>query len=253
MTPGRYERQLALPEIGPAGQRRLAASRVLVVGAGGLGSPAAFYLAAAGIGTLGIMDGDAVEASNLQRQILHATSDLGRPKVESAARALRALNPDIEVRPIPARLTRANGPALLARYDFVVDATDSFASKFLVAELCHAAGRPYTHAGIAGFCGQVLTVLPGQSACYACVFEAPPPAEPGPPQGPLGAVPGVVGAIQATEAIKHLLGGGERLIDRLFIYDAWRMTARCVRVRRRRDCPLCRPHAPRTRQSPLFA
>jgi molybdopterin/thiamine biosynthesis adenylyltransferase len=234
----RYARQLALPEIGPAGQRRLAAGRVLVVGAGGLGSPAAFYLAAAGVGTLGIVDGDCVETSNLQRQILHATADIGRPKALSAAETLRALNPDIDVRPMNMRLTRENGAATLAGFDFVLDATDNFDTKFLIADLCHAAGRPYSHAGIARFYGQTFTVLPGCSACYRCVFEAPP--EPtGPPQGPLGAVPGVIGSVQATEAIKFLLGAGTLLTDRIFIYDAWRLTARCVRVARRPDCPLC--------------
>jgi molybdopterin/thiamine biosynthesis adenylyltransferase len=235
----RYARQLALPEIGEAGQQRLAAGRVLVVGAGGLGSPAALYLAAAGVGTLGIVDGDVVDASNLQRQILHPTASLGQPKALSAAATLRAINPGIEVRPLVARLTAGDGPALLANYDFIIDATDNFASKFLIADLCHAAGKPYSHAGIARFCGQALTVLPGRTACYRCVFEAPPATSDGPPQGPLGAVPGVVGAIQATEALKFLLGAASLLTDRLFVYDAWRLTARCVRVARRADCPLC--------------
>ena len=235
----RYARQLALPEIGPEGQRRLAAGRVLVVGAGGLGSPAAFYLAAAGVGTLGILDGDCVEASNLQRQILHATADLGRPKALSAADTLRALNPQVAIQPVVARLTQANGPALLAGFDFVIDATDNFDTKFLIADLCHAAGIPYSHAGIARFHGQTFTVLPGRSACYRCVFEAPPQTPPGPPQGPLGAVPGVIGSVQATEAIKFLLGGGTLLTDRIFVYDAWCLAARCVRVARRSDCPLC--------------
>ena len=235
----RYARQLALPEIGPAGQRRLAAGRVLVVGAGGLGSPAAFYLAAAGVGTLGIMDGDCVEASNLQRQILHATADIGRPKALSAAETLRALNPEIDVRPMTVRLTRENGAATLAGFDFVLDATDNFDAKFLLADFCHAAGKPYSHAGIARFYGQTFTVLPGRSACYRCVFETPPERPSGPPQGPLGAVPGVIGSVQATEAIKFLLDAGTLLTDRIFVYDAWRLTARCVRVARRPDCPLC--------------
>jgi molybdopterin/thiamine biosynthesis adenylyltransferase len=240
----RYARQLALPEIGPDGQSRLAEGRVLVVGAGGLGSPVLFYLAAAGVGTLGIMDGDCVEASNLQRQILHATGDLGQSKAISAAETLRALNPDVDVRPMTARLTRENGAAMLAGFDFVIDATDNFESKFLIADLCHAANLPYSHAGIARFCGQTLTVLPGRSACYRCVFEAPPTVVSGPPQGPLGVVPGVIGSIQATEAIKYLLHAGALLTDRVFVYDSWQMTARCVRVTRRPDCALCGGHSP---------
>lgn len=235
----RYARQVALPEIGPDGQRRLAASRVLIVGAGGLGSPAAFYLAAAGIGTLILIDGDDVESSNLQRQILHSTADLGRPKVLSAAQTLCALNPEIDVQPVVMRLDHANGPGLVAGCDFVIDATDGVDSKLLIADLCHAAVVPYSHAGIARFVGQTLTVLPGRTACCHCVFgELTEPAA-GPPQGPLGVVPGVIGAIQATEAIKFLLGIGTLLTDRLFLYDALRLTSRCVPIARRPDCPLC--------------
>jgi len=237
----RYARHLSLPQIGEEGQRRLSEGRVLVVGAGGLGSPAALYLAAAGVGRIGIMDGDAVEPSNLQRQILHGTADLGRPKAESAAESLRALNPEVDVRPMAERLTAENGPRVLAEYDAVVDATDSFASKFLIAELCHAAGKPYAHGGIAQFTGQVLTVRPGLSACLRCVFERPPEPEPGPARGPLGAVTGVIGSVQAAEAIKLLLGipDAELLVNRVFVFDAWRMTARVVRVARRPGCALC--------------
>ena len=237
----RYARHLTLPQVGAEGQARLAAGRVLVVGAGGLGSPAALYLAAAGVGQIGLMDGDGVEPSNLQRQLLHRTADIGRLKVDSAAETLRALNPEIDVRPLPERLTGANGQRVLADYDVVIDATDNYDAKFLIADLCHAAGKPYVHGGIAQFYGQALTVRPGRSACYRCVFEAPPAPEPGPPRGPLGAVPGVIGSVQATEAIKLLLGAAdnELLLNRLFVYDAWRMTARCVRVTRRPECLLC--------------
>ncbi len=237
----RYARHLTLPQIGAAGQAKLSAGRVLVVGAGGLGSPAAFYLAAAGVGRIGIMDGDVVEPSNLQRQLLHRTADLGRLKVDSAAERLRALNPEIEVCPVPELLTGLNGPRVLAGYDVIIDATDSFASKFLIADLCQSAGKPYVHGGIAQFYGQALTVRPGRSACCRCVFEAPPAPEADVPRGPLGAVAGVIGSVQATEAIKLLLGGadGELLINRLFVYDAWRMTARCVRVARRPGCLTC--------------
>jgi len=237
----RYARQLSLPQIGEAGQRRLLEGRVLVIGAGGLGSPAAFYLAAAGVGRVGIMDGDIVEPSNLQRQILHRAADLGRPKVESAAEALHALNPETEVRPTAERLTAENGPRVLADYDVVVDATDSFASKFLIADLCHATGKPYVHGGVAQFYGQVLTVRPGRSACYRCVFEQPPAREEEPVSGPLGAVSGVIGCVQATEAIKLLLDSadGDMLVNRLFVYDAGRLTARCVSVARRAGCLTC--------------
>jgi len=237
----RYARHLALPEIGAAGQARLSAGSVLVVGAGGLGSPAALYLAAAGAGRIGVMDGDALELSNLQRQILHRTADLGRPKAASAADALRALNPEVEIVPIPQRLTAANGDGVIGGYDVVIDATDSFAAKFLIADLCHAAGRPVVHGGIRAFEGSAMTVVPGRGACYRCVFEQPPPAEEGAPRGPLGALPGVIGAVQATEALKLLLGvpAEALLVGRLFVYDAWRLTARTVRVTRRAECPLC--------------
>jgi len=237
----RYARHLALPQIGAAGQERLSAGRVLVVGAGGLGSPAAFYLAAAGVGRIGIMDGDVVEPSNLQRQLLHRAADIGRRKVDSAAETLRALNPEIDVLPLSECLTGANGPRVLAAYDIVIDATDNFTAKFLIADLCHAVGKPYIHGGLSQFYGQALTVRPGLSACYRCVFEAPPAPEDGPARGPLGAVAGVIGSIQATEAIKLLLSSAdhELLVNRLFVYDAWRMTARCVRVTRRPECRLC--------------
>jgi len=170
----RYARHLALPEIGASGQERLAAARVLLVGAGGLGSAAGFYLAAAGVGAIDVMDGDAVELSNLQRQILHATADLGRPKAESACDAMTRLNPHVKAVPRRERLTAANAPARLHDAEFVIDATDNFASKFLIADACHAANRPYSHAGISRFRGQTMTVLPGRTACYRCVFERPP-------------------------------------------------------------------------------
>ena len=236
----RYARQLILPEIGEAGQERLRAGGVLVVGAGGLGSPAALYLAAAGVGTLGIADADVVETSNLQRQLLHNTSDVGRLKAESAAEKLRALNPHVHVRLHVERLSPVNSERILGGYDFVVDATDNFTAKFLIADACHCARKPYSHAGILGFLGQTMTVHPGVTACYRCVFDSPPDEPAGlRPQGPLGAVPGVIGAIQATEAIKYLLGIGAPLLNTILVYEALKMTFRRVPVRRSPECRLC--------------
>jgi len=234
----RYARQLALPEIGEAGQAKLAAARVLLVGVGGLGSPAGFYLAAAGIGTLGLADGDRLEVSNLQRQIAHTTADIGQLKVASAARTFQALNPDVHVRQHPERLTPANADALLRDYDFVVDATDNFESKYLIAAACHAKHKPYSHAGILQFFGQTLTVVPGQTACYRCVFPDPPPPST-PATGPLGAVPGIIGTIQAAEAIKLVTGAGKLLTNRLLAFDALTMQFREIAVRRNAACPLC--------------
>ncbi len=238
----RYSRHIILPEVGGRGQERLLAGRVLLVGAGGLGSPAGLYLAAAGVGTLGIMDADVVEVSNLQRQVVHATPDLGRPKVDSAAEKLRAINPDVTVRTYPERLTAANALAILAEYDFVIDGTDNFAAKFLVADACHFAGKPYVHAGILRFDGQIMTVRPGETACYRCVFNAPPAPDAVPScsqAGVLGVVAGVVGTLQATEAVKYLLETGALLTDTLLVYDAWRAQFRKAPVKRNPNCPLC--------------
>ena len=240
----RYARHLTLPEIGATGQERLTAARVLLVGVGGLGSPAGFYLAAAGIGMLGVVDSDVLEASNLQRQIAHTTEDLGLPKIASAQRTFQALNPDCRVRGFAERLTSANAPHIFEEFDFVVDATDNFASKFLIADACHAANKPYSHAGILAFFGQTMTVLPGQTTCYRCLFEEPPEEPAGPPRGPLGAVPGVIGSIQALEAIKFITGCGTLLTDRLLTFDALKMSFRVLPLRRNPRCRLCgRPSA----------
>ena len=235
----RYARHLSLPEIGEEGQARLGAARVLVVGVGGLGSPAAYYLVAAGVGTVGIADGDRVDLSNLQRQILHTTKDVGRLKVESAAEKLGALNPHVDVRLHPERLTRENAAEVFSAYDFIVDATDNFASKFMIADVCHELKKPYSHAGLMKFTGQTMTVLPGRTACYRCVFEKEPSESAGVPQGPLGSVPGVLGAIQATEAIKFSLGLGDLLTDSLLVYDALEMSFRRLQVRKNDQCSLC--------------
>jgi molybdopterin-synthase adenylyltransferase len=216
---------------------------VLIVGVGGLGSPASLYLAAAGVGTLGLIDGDVVELSNLQRQIVHETCGIGRPKVESAAEKIRRLNPDVAVRPYPERLTAANAADIVADYDFVVDATDGFESKFLVNDVCVAENKPFSHGGVQRFEGQTMTVLPGRSACYRCVFEAPPPegsvfvcAQ----VGVLGAVAGMLGTIQAVEAIKCIAGAGALLTDAMLTFDALTMTFRKVPLRRNPACPTCR-------------
>lgn len=238
----RYSRHIILPEVGGRGQERLLAGKVLLVGAGGLGCPAGLYLAAAGVGTLGVMDSDVVDLSNLQRQIAHATPDIGIPKVESAAAKFRAINPDVNVRTYNERLTAANALDVLRDYDFIIDGTDNFASKFLVADACHFAGKPYVHAGILRFDGQLITVRPGVSACYRCVFSAPPPAGAVPScsqAGVLGVVAGVIGTLQATEAVKFLLEQGELLTDMILVYNALNAGFRRVSIKRNPQCPLC--------------
>lgn len=236
----RYGRHLALREIGEAGQEKLLQAGVLVVGAGGLGSPAAFYLAAAGVGRIGLIDGDSVEPSNLQRQILHTTSSIGEQKVRSAAERLRELDPAITLTGYPFRLTAANAPDILSGYDFVIDATDNFESKFLIAAACHAAGKGYSHAGIREFYGQTMTVHPGRTTCYRCVFhEEGVATAQAAPAGPIGALPGVIGSIQAIEAVKFLLTIGAPLTNKLLTFDALSMETRIVSVRRDPLCPLC--------------
>jgi len=238
----RYSRHIILSEVGGTGQEKILAGRVLLVGAGGLGCPAGLYLAAAGVGTLGIMDGDEVDLSNLQRQIAHSTPDIGKPKVDSMAATLRAINPDVHVITMQERLTATNALEILRDYDFVIDGTDNFASKFLVADACHFAKKPYAHAGILRFNGQLMTVVPGQSACYRCVFHAPPPpgAVPSCAQaGVIGVMAGIIGTLQAAEAIKFLLGKGELLTDRLLMHDGLRGNFRTVKLARNPQCPLC--------------
>ncbi len=238
----RYSRQLLLPEIGGAGQQKLVAAKVFLVGAGGLGSPAAFYLAAAGVGTLAIADGDAVELHNLQRQILHRTSDVGTPKVRSAQRTLAALNPDTRVIPIAERLTSANALDQLRDYDIVLDGSDNFPTRYLINDACVLLQKPLVHGGIVRFDGQVFTILPGQGPCYRCLFAEPPSTGvvPGCQEaGILGAVAGVIGALQANEAIKYLVGQGELLVGRLVVFNALTSRFREVQIRRDPQCPVC--------------
>ncbi|MBI3948389.1 MAG: molybdopterin-synthase adenylyltransferase MoeB [Armatimonadetes bacterium] len=238
----RYSRQILLREVGGKGQEKLLASRVLLVGAGGLGSPAALYLAAAGVGTLGLIDGDRVDRTNLQRQIAHFTPDIGTPKVESAAAKLAALNPGVKIETYTEHATADNILEIAGRYDFVIDGTDNFSAKFLINDACYFAERPFSHAGILRFDGQLLTVLPGRTACYRCLFGGPPPAGAVPScsqAGVLGSMAGVIGCLQATEALKCLLGAGELLTDRMLIFEALALRFREVKLRRNPRCPLC--------------
>ncbi len=245
----RYARHILLPEIGGAGQARLLESRVLVVGAGGLGSPLLLYLAAAGIGTLGVIDDDRVELSNLQRQVIHDTAGLGRPKVASAAERIAALNPDVRVEPHDCRLAAANAPDLIARYDLVVDGSDNFATRFLLADACHLGRRPLISGALFRFDGQVMVskAFAGPDLpCYRCLFPAPPPDGTVPncsAAGVMGALAGLVGALQAIETVKDLLGIGRSLAGRLLIVEALGTTFRTIRVRPDPDCPLCGPRA----------
>jgi molybdopterin-synthase adenylyltransferase len=239
----RYSRQIMVPDLGGKGQIRLRQARVLVIGAGGLGSPVALYLAAAGIGTLGLIDSDSVELSNLQRQLLHTTLDIGRPKVESAKVKLNQLNPDVEVRAYPLRLEDGNASEIFSGYDFIVDGSDNFPTKFLVNDAAIALGIAFSHAGIVRLQGQTMTVIPKKSACYRCLFKEPPPPEEilsCQQAGILGAVAGTIGSVQATEAIKYLAGFEEGLLtNRLLTYDAKMMKFHEVEVKRDPACAAC--------------
>jgi molybdopterin-synthase adenylyltransferase len=241
----RYSRHIMLKEVGGKGQKKLLAGKVLVIGAGGLGSPILLYLAAAGVGTIGVADADNVDLSNLQRQIAHHTGDISVPKVESARAKMVAMNPDVSVKTYQTWVNAANIGEIMAEYDFVIDGTDNFAAKFLINDACVLAGKPYSHGGILQFDGQTITVKPGESACYRCIFPTPPPKDAIPTcsrAGVIGVLPGVIGTIQATEAIKFLLGQGDLLTGRLLTYNALRMKFREVAVRKNRNCPICGEH-----------
>lgn len=238
----RYSRHLLLDGIGEEGQKRLLESSVLVIGAGGLGSPAALYLAAAGVGTIGIADSDCTDLSNLQRQILHTVKDIGRKKVLSAKESLLALNPDICVNAINIRADESNIDSLIRPYDFIIEASDNFDTKFLVNDACVRNKKPFSHGGVLAFGGQLMTYVPDKSPCYRCVFGSPPPADNDPKsKAILSSVPGVIGSLQATEAIKYLTGAGELLTGRMLVFDALRMTVRTVPLPSASDdCPVCK-------------
>lgn len=245
----RYSRHLLLPEVGKAGQERLLISRVLVVGAGGLGSPALLYLAAAGVGHLGVIDDDVVDESNLQRQVIHGTSDVGVAKVDSARQTIAELNPDVVVEPIRERLSKEIALGLIDQYDVIVDGADNFATRYLINDACVLLGKPNVHGGVDRFRGQATVFSLPEGPCYRCLFDEPPPpgtalncAE----AGVLGVVPGIIGLIQAAEAIKLILGIGDPLIGRLLTLDALPMTFREIPIRKDPACPMCGPNGPRT-------
>jgi molybdopterin/thiamine biosynthesis adenylyltransferase len=241
----RYSRHILLQDVGGKGQEKLLAGRVLIIGAGGLGAPIALYLAAAGVGTIGIADADVVDVTNLQRQVIHFTPDVGKPKVVSAAEKIRAINPDVTVRTHPEWIDAANVAGIIADYDFIIDGTDNFATKFLINDACVLGKKPYSHGGILRFDGQTLTVKPGESACYRCIFPAPPPKNAIPTcseAGVIGVLPGVIGTLQATEAIKFLLGIGDLLTGRLLTYSARSLKFREIAIQRNPKCPVCGAH-----------
>ena len=238
----RYSRHLLLPEVGIDGQQKLLDARVLLLGAGGLGSPAALYLAAAGVGTLGIVDNDEVDLSNLQRQVIHSSERIGVSKVESAEQTINALNPDVKVEKYPVRLGADNIVEIISGYDVIVDGLDNFPTRYLLNDASVRLGIPVVSAAILGFEGQLSVFKPYDGPCYRCLFPVPPPAELAPScgaNGVLGVLPGTMGLLQATEVIKLILGEGEPLIGRLLMYDALATTVDEVKVRRDPDCPIC--------------
>jgi len=241
----RYSRHLIMPEVGMEGQQKLKAARVLCIGAGGLGSPLALYLAAAGVGTLGIVDFDVVDYTNLQRQIIHATADVGRKKLESAAEKLTAINPFVNVRAFETRLSSANALELFREFDIVADGTDNFPTRYLVNDACVLTGKPNVYGSIFRFEGQASVFATEEGPCYRCLYPEPPPPGLVPScaeGGVLGILPGLVGVIQATEVIKLILGKGDSLIGRLLLVDALSMKFRELKLRKNPDCPACGGH-----------
>jgi len=238
----RYSRHILLDDVGVEGQEKLLEAKVLIVGAGGLGCPAALYLAAAGVGTIGIVDNDRVEISNLQRQIAHFSKDINAPKVESAAEKMLAINPEITVNTYQEFLCADNINSIIDGYDFILDGTDNFPTKFLVNDACVFKKIPFSHGGILRFNGQTMTVIPGKTACYRCSFRKPPPPDAVPScaqAGVLGAIAGMLGTIQAAEALKFITGTGKLLTNGLLSFDAKTMVFRKIRLNKQENCPIC--------------
>ena len=238
----RYSRQIILPNIGGKGQEKLLNGKVLVIGAGGLGSPCALYLASAGVGRIGIVDSDVVEINNLQRQIIHSTANVNKPKAESAKERINAINPDVEVIPYKLRITSKNILDVIKNYDIIVDGSDNFPTRYLVNDACVLSKKPLSHGGIFRYDGQAMTIIPGQSACYRCLFPEPPPPGLMPScqeAGILGAVAGVIGVIQANEVLKYILNMGNLLAGKLLVFNALDSSFRQVKVPRDPKCPVC--------------
>jgi molybdopterin/thiamine biosynthesis adenylyltransferase/rhodanese-related sulfurtransferase len=239
----RYSRHLLVPEVGLAGQQRLLESKALLIGAGGLGSPAALYLAAAGVGTIGIVDDDVVDLTNLQRQVIHTSARIGEPKVESARATIEALNPDVEVVPYKTRLNRENVLDLIRDYDVIIDGADNFPTRYLLNDAAVRERKPVVHASILGFDGQLTVFVPYEGPCYRCLYPQPPPADLAPScgaNGVLGVLPGIMGLLQANEAIKLIIGKGEPLVGRLLLFEALTTQFTTLRVRRDAEgCPVC--------------
>ena len=238
----RYSRHIILQEVGVKGQKKLLNASVLIIGAGGLGAPAALYLAAAGVGTIGIVDADEVDLSNLQRQVIHTTNDVGKAKVKSAAETMEAINPDVTVKTYRTFVDSSNIMDLIKDYDFIIDGTDNFPAKFLINDACVMAEKPFSHAGIIRFKGQLMTYVPGEGPCYRCVFKKPPPKDAVPTckqAGVIGAMGGVIGSLQAMEAIKYIIGKGDLLTGKLLTYDALKMEFHTIKLPKDDHCAVC--------------
>jgi len=241
----RYSRHIILSEVGVKGQKKLMDAKVLIVGAGGLGAPAALYLAAAGVGVIGIADADEVDLSNLQRQVIHTTPDVGKAKVLSAKETMQAINPEITVNTHRLFVNAENIMDLIAGYDFIIDGTDNFPAKFLINDACVLSKKPFSHAGIIRFKGQLMTYVPGQGPCYRCVFREPPPPEAVPTcrqAGVIGAIGGIIGSLQAMETVKYIIGKGDLLTGSLLTYDALKMDFRKIKLPQVQNCAVCGEH-----------
>ena len=239
----RYSRHIILKEVGAKGQKKLLNAKVLIIGTGGLGAPAAMYLAAAGVGTIGIADADEVDLSNLQRQIIHTTADIGKAKVQSARETMEAINPDVKVNTYRTFVNSENIRELIREYDFIIDGTDNFPAKFLINDACVMEKKPFSHAGIIRFQGQLMTYVPDKWPCYRCVFKNPPPKDAVPTckqAGVIGAMGGIIGSLQAMEAVKYIIGKGDLLTGYLLTYDALTMTFRKIKLPAQTDdCAVC--------------